>query len=223
MHSYKGLESNPVILNEFLREGGVQNGSLCEVFSLDDDALSFIPTPAHALILLYPHPGDVRESIVENESQPAESSSVYFMRQHGVRNACGIIAVLHAIANSPDIIFENNSIFKDFITRTKSMSSLTKCVELGKDASIIAAAEHSALDGQTAALDGDAELEYHYVCFVSVDNSVWELDGLKQSPLFHTRTTPDTFLQDCVGIIKREYIEKLSDSIQFNIMVLTTS
>lgn len=68
-----------------------------DCFGLDDDCLSFVPQPCLAVILLFPSSEDKRE---ESKSENTDQyKDVFFMRQL-VNNACGTIAVVHAVANN---------------------------------------------------------------------------------------------------------------------------
>jgi len=214
-HKFKGLESNPEVLNEFIRDGG-SSFSLAEIFSLDEEMLSLVPRPVHSVILLFP---DNRANTPAKEEAPAPTSSdIYFMKQVNVGNACGIIAILHALGNSSPS-FGGTSFFRDFIEKTKKLDAFAKCVELGKDNDIIHAAEKHAQGGQTEASAGDANLDYHYISFVNVGNTIYELDGTKCAPVSYGPTTADTFLEDCAVVIRREYMDK-QDTIEFNMMAL---
>ncbi|VDP04937.1 unnamed protein product [Schistosoma curassoni] len=67
-----------------------------DIFSLDDDMLAFVPEPVISLLFLYP-----LETSIENASLGVEdnSSNVVLIKQT-VGNACGTIAILHAIVNN---------------------------------------------------------------------------------------------------------------------------
>eukprot|EP00842_Homolaphlyctis_polyrhiza_P006697 jgi/Hompol1/7028/HPOL_000293-RA len=49
------LESNPDVMNKYLRLLGVRSSlQFCDVFSLDDEMLQYIPQPVKAVVLLFP-------------------------------------------------------------------------------------------------------------------------------------------------------------------------
>ncbi len=49
------LESNPDVMNSYLRELGLSSGyAICDVFGTDPDLLMMVPQPVLGLILLFP-------------------------------------------------------------------------------------------------------------------------------------------------------------------------
>lgn len=58
----------------------------------------------------------------------------------------------------------------------------------------------------------------HFVTFVHVDGSLYELDGRKHAAIKHGATTPATLLQDTCAVVKK-YVEA-TNSIRFNLIAL---
>lgn len=70
-----------------------------DCFGLDDDCLSFVPQPCLAVILLFPSNNEKRED--KDPENIEQFKDIFFMKQL-VNNACGTIAVVHAVANNAD-------------------------------------------------------------------------------------------------------------------------
>lgn len=130
------LESNPKALNNYISKLGFNTSlySFVDVFSTDEELLSFIPNgnACVGIIMLYPLT-DVQEAYrkKEQEEAAAEASSasgstststattqeskkaekkvgednVWFMKQR-IGNACGTVGVLHTLANLPPTLQE---------------------------------------------------------------------------------------------------------------------
>lgn len=79
------------------------------------------------------------------------------------------------------------------------------------------------VQGQTEAPNEEDPVDYHFICYISKDYSLYELDGMKVSPKLHGKTSSETFLKDCAEIIRRDYIEKGNGNINFSIITLGPS
>lgn len=75
-----------------------------DVWSIDDpEMLSFVPRPANAILLVFPVSKAYETSRVEEDADKTEYSGtgaepVIWYKQT-IRNACGLIGVLHAVSN----------------------------------------------------------------------------------------------------------------------------
>ena len=104
------------------------------------------------------------------------SSRVFYMRQT-ISNACGTIALLHAVGNNMDkTAVLDDSFFKEFFGRTKGMTP----AEIGAylenppaDGPNIEVAHSAAASlGQTAPPQ-PGEVNLHFVTFVTVDGNLY--------------------------------------------------
>ncbi|KAF2851271.1 cysteine proteinase [Plenodomus tracheiphilus IPT5] len=105
------IESDPAYFSVILREMGVKDVTVREVFAMDPDYLQeSLPQPIHGLILLFHY----RE--FGNEDQPAECpSDVWFANQLPAQNSCATLAMINILMNSTNVqIGEHLSQFKDF-------------------------------------------------------------------------------------------------------------
>ncbi|VAH38421.1 unnamed protein product [Triticum turgidum subsp. durum] len=75
-----------------------------------------------------------------------------------------------------------------------------------------------------AANAGDTEIgdivEEHYVCFTTLNGTLYELDGIKGGPIKHGPSSPESLLQDAVNVIKA-MMQRIPNSVNFNVMVLS--
>jgi ubiquitin carboxyl-terminal hydrolase L3 len=98
------LESNPNLFTELIHSlGASEDLSFQDVYSIDDPELfSFIPQPVHALILILPMtPSYEKRAAFEDASGDVfgNDDEVIWLSQT-INNACGLYAILHAMANS---------------------------------------------------------------------------------------------------------------------------
>lgn len=83
--------------------------SLHDIFSIDDaDLLAFVPRPCHALLLVFPVSASYEKHRREEDHKiwgaeghyegKGDGEEVIWYKQT-IRNACGLIGLLHAVSN----------------------------------------------------------------------------------------------------------------------------
>ncbi|CAG0914897.1 unnamed protein product [Notodromas monacha] len=197
------LESNPDVMNAFLRELGLTKGySIHDVFGTDPELLSMVPRPVLGLILLFPitsAENTAKISTVVPSSN--ESDKVYFMKQK-ISNACGTIALIHLTANNPALKYDDSSTLGKFICSTSCLDPEARGTALACDVDFRTKHEKISQQGQTAPPSSEEaqNVDLHFVAIVPAEGKIWELDGRKEGPVCHGNTTPDTFLEDGIKV-----------------------
>jgi ubiquitin carboxyl-terminal hydrolase L3 len=101
------LESDPAIITEYARELGLLPSlAFHDVWSIDDPVvLSYVPRPAHALLLVFPVTEAYEKYRVEEDKgkelymgEEHEEGEIVWFRQT-IGNACGTMGVIHAVLN----------------------------------------------------------------------------------------------------------------------------
>ena len=98
------LESNPELFTELIHTLGVSpKYQFHDVLSIDDsDLMAFVPRPVLALIIIFSTSTPAYEKKVAEEDavlqQSYKSCDMVWFKQT-IHNACGLYAVLHAVAN----------------------------------------------------------------------------------------------------------------------------
>uniref|UniRef100_A0A453DBQ1 Ubiquitin carboxyl-terminal hydrolase n=2 Tax=Aegilops tauschii subsp. strangulata TaxID=200361 RepID=A0A453DBQ1_AEGTS len=168
------LESSPEVFNQFMWSLGVPRGEaeFHDVYGLDADALAMVPQPVLAVVFCFPDPPEDPAAPPEQVSATEDKESldeVYFIKQiDSLGNACGTIALLHAVGNAcSEISLVENSGLDLFFKSTASMDPYERARVLEKDDDMARA--HS-----LAASAGDTEIgdivEEHYVCFTALNS-----------------------------------------------------
>lgn len=169
-----------------------------------------------------------RVCAVEKLPLPAPScpppSSLYFTKQT-IGNACGTIAVLHAILNNRDRVpLLPDSFFARFLSATSALSPderaryLESPPEDGPDLEGSHAA--AAAEGDTPAADPETRTDLHFVALVRSAGRVWELDGRKSRPVDRGPSDAEEgFLGDVTKIVRETFLPN-ADSIEFNLIAL---
>lgn len=102
------LEANPELMTTLLHKLGLSPAlAIHDVFSLTDaDMLSFIPRPALAVLLVFPVSAAyeshrlAEDALLEEYQGKGPQEPVLWFRQT-IRNACGLMGLLHAVSNGP--------------------------------------------------------------------------------------------------------------------------
>ncbi|KAM0878400.1 hypothetical protein ACQ4PT_034893 [Festuca glaucescens] len=111
----------------------------------------------------------------------------------------------------------DNSCLDLFFKSTASMDPYERARVFEKDDDIARAHSLAASAGDTELPD---DVEEHYICFVALNGTLHELDGMNGGPIKHGSTSPESLLQDAVHIIK-DIMHKIPNSMNFNVMVLS--
>ncbi|XP_066166268.1 ubiquitin carboxyl-terminal hydrolase 3 isoform X2 [Oryza sativa Japonica Group] len=200
------LESSPDVFNQLMWSLGVPEdvAEFHDVYSLDADALEMVPQPVLAVVFCFPDP---------------TQETLFFIKQiESLGNACGTIALLHAVGNAySEISLSENSFLDMFIKSTSGMTSYERAVFLEKDDDMARAHLSAASAGDTKLSD---DVEEHYICFVECDGTLYELDGMKPGPINHGPSSSKSLLQDAVNIIKAT-MHNIPNSVNFNVIVLS--
>lgn len=220
------LEANPEVMDEFMRPLGVSGGaSFHDVYGFDEDLLAMVPHPVLAVLFLYPiTPQTEAASQEEVESITKDgqhvSKNVFFIRQT-VGNACGTIALLHSLGNNrKSVQLRSGSYLAMFFEKTSEMTADERAKYLEEDEELVKAHATAATGGHTRPPSAEEEVDLHFVAFVCVDGDVYELDGRKEFPINHGKSSSDSLLKDAVNIIQR-FIKNSSHSHQFNVITLS--
>lgn len=185
-------ENNPEVMTRLAHELGLsQTLQFHEVYSLSEPALlEFLPRPAHALLLVFP----VTETYEkfrhdEDSSRPDYSGSgadepVIWFKQT-IRNACGLIGLLHAITNggAREQVTAGSDL-EQLIREAVPLDPVKRADLLYESKTLEAAHATAAAGGDTKAPDAEASIDLHFVAFIKdSENNLWELDGRRKGPL----------------------------------------
>ncbi|XP_058464784.1 ubiquitin carboxyl-terminal hydrolase [Malaya genurostris] len=224
MTTWLPLESNPEVLNNYLGKLGVSPlWNIVDIYGVDDELLAFVPSPLKSLIFLFPC-SDVYEEFRAKEDEELKAKNIehpkklFYTRQY-VHNACGTIALVHAILNNPDIELEEGGVLKKYYDATKDKTPEERGKVLEHDAGFIESHESVANEGQTPAPDINIKVFHHFVAFVHFDGKLYELDGRKNFPVIHGETNPENLLQDAIAVCKK-YIARDPNEVRFSLLGL---
>ncbi|KAI8144194.1 hypothetical protein BJV82DRAFT_608634 [Fennellomyces sp. T-0311] len=215
------LEGNPDIWNQLVHSHGVgPQWSYTDVYGFDPELLDMIPRPVLAIIFLFPLTENYEKHKEKEEAHLTKheqnvSPNIVFFRQT-IANACGMIALLHSLANNESIV--GPGLFHDLIEESKDMSPDERAEMLEKSKELADIHMTCAQEGQTQAPDISEEVDLHFICFVVKDQHLYELDGRKLFPINHGKCLD---LVDGSAKVMRQYIARDPEQTNFSAIALT--
>jgi hypothetical protein len=170
-----------------------------DVYSIDEpDLLAFVPRPAHALLLVFPVSKSYEASrMAEDTPLPEYTGSgsdepVMWFKQT-IRNACGLIGLLHAVSNGEvrsHILSESD--LDRLLREAEPLTPIKRADLLYESRALESAHADAAKLGDTAAPEAEENVDLHFVAFVKgTDGRLWELDGRRKGPLERGRLNAD--------------------------------
>ncbi|KAF2162553.1 hypothetical protein M409DRAFT_27175 [Zasmidium cellare ATCC 36951] len=186
------LENNPEVMTTLLHTLGLSPTlQFHDVYSISDpDLLSFVPRPAHALLLVFPvsqtyekfrHEEDASKTEYEGSG---DSEEVVWYKQT-IGNACGLIGLLHGVSNGEARKqVRAGSALDELIRKAVPLKPRERAALLEETEALETAHQAAAQTGDSAAPSADESVDLHYVCFVkSAKGDLWEMDGRRKGPL----------------------------------------
>ncbi|KAH9935887.1 cysteine proteinase [Epithele typhae] len=226
------LESNP---EWAVRAGLVKSQAHFEdIYGLDDELLAMVTQPVKAAILLFPiteqyeNERKAQDERIAAEGQHPVDPTVFWMKQT-ISNACGTMALLHAMINS-DVVFAPESAIQKFIDICKEQTPLERAKIL-ETTPLFANIHADAAAGGQSAIPPNLDTDLHFTCFVqapspprdgvAVDKTemrLLELDGRRNGPI--DRGVCLDFLKDVGKVVKDVYIAQTAN-VNFSLISLS--
>lgn len=224
------LESNPDLLNWYVTKLGfdASKHQFVDVFSTEPWALDMIPQPVSSVVVLFPATDKVqaKREGMRSETTRRVGDRVWYMRQR-IRNACGTVAILHALANAPPSVRDGAvtapswlASFLEGCPASSSPEEKAEAVENDADLESYHERASDALINRTSRGAPGDELDMHFVAFAHVGGKLYELDGrVEQGAVCHGDTTQENLLKDACGVVK-QLMEADPNEMRFTIIAL---
>ncbi|KAH9282612.1 Ubiquitin carboxyl-terminal hydrolase isozyme L3 [Echinococcus granulosus] len=131
----------------FIRELGVKEPMrFVDVFGTDPDMQALVPGPILSLLLLYPLTENAKKNLIGIISM---DEKCFFMKQT-ISNACGTVAILHALANNASAL-DLNSLpwLRKFLEKAHNSTPKERAEILENEEELSQVHENCAHQGQT--------------------------------------------------------------------------
>lgn len=228
------LEANPELMTTLIHKLGLSNTlQIHDVFSLTDpEMLAFIPRPALALLMVFPVSAAyesarlAEDSLLEEYQGKGPQEPVLWFPQT-IRNACGLMGLLHAAANGPARqLVEEGSTLDKIIKDATPLDPIGRAKLLETNSDLANAHKSAATQGDTAAPAATDDVDLHYVCFVKTeDGGLWELDGRRKGPLKRGQLEKDedVLSQTALTLGPLKFLERGGGDLRFSCVALAGS
>ena len=185
--SWTTIESDPGVFTELISSLGVEGVQVEELYDLDLNHLLSLQ-PIYGLIFLFkwekddqPLPADGRLLL----SDPTQSSHIFFARQT-VQNACATQAIISILLNRPEVsLGPHLADFKQFAMELDPEmrgEAIGQSEFIRKAHNAFARPEPFIFDEKKDE-QADTEDAFHFIGYVPLTGSLYELDGLKPAPI----------------------------------------
>jgi len=223
------LESNPEVLAKWASMVGLPKEvvEFSEVYSLDPEFLAMIPRPVEAVLLVFPITKEFNEMCksedekLQKDGQPHLDPTLFYIKQT-IPNACGTIALLHSIYNSP-LPLEPMSALQRFQERGIAMTPEERA-KLLEETNLFATAHETAATGGQSSMPENLQSNNHFVAFVQAPDAedfekhrIVELDGRRSGPVDLGESKE--LLADAARVIQEKYMDVLQ-SIGFSMIAI---
>lgn len=211
----------------------MQDVQIDELYSIDTESLRQL-APVYAVIFLFKYDDLDREAVAKAEpidgvyDRDYQDKGIFFASQT-IQNACATQAVLNSLLNKSDIIDigEELGTIKLFVTGfdsemcgdTISNSDMIRTVHNSFSAPrFIDTSELPQPD-----VDSKNDGLFHFVTFLNLNNTIYELDGLQRFPIVHEKLdTAEDFYEKLPEVLQRR-ISKYGSEIRFSLLAVTNN
>lgn len=250
------LEANPELMTTLLHNLGLSPSlAIHDVYSLTDPSLlAFLPRPALALLLVFPvsaayeshrlaedaslsdYRAYTTESKGDGEATKEETEEPVLWFPQTIRNACGLIGLLHASLNGtarsqiqPRTTLSHllqNALLDPATGRPHTHPAAARAKLLEQDEALARAHRAVATQGDTTAPAAEEDVDLHYVCFVKgQDGGLWEMDGRRKGPLRRggLEEGEDVLSEKALALGPLKFLEREGADLRFSCVALAGS
>lgn len=209
---------------------GVQNVQFDELYAIDKESL-LAAAPVYAVVFLFKYSKLDREYAAKKLPIDGEYDTEYaekgiFFANQTIQNACATQAVLNSLLNKLDDIdigaeLNNLRAFVAGFDPEMAGETLSNSETLRSVHNSFSAPKFIDSDQLPPPdLDDKDDGLFHFITYLNINNTVYELDGLKQYPIKHeTLDAPDHFYDVLPRVLQRR-IDKYLGEIRFSLMAI---
>lgn len=230
------LENNPEVFTSLVHDLGVSSKlGFNDVYSVDDPGLlSFIPRPSHALIAIIPAAMYIDSRKEDAITMEVPIDKVTYEKTDGVvwypqtiGNACGLIALIHCVANGATRGYVTKDSFLDgLLNETKPMKPRDRAAALYNSEELEKYHMRAAVRGNTSAPPAEDHPGHHFIAYVKGDDGhLWELEGGVDGPVDRGMLGEDDDVLSPRALEQgvKKFLKYAGDNMNFSLVALAES
>lgn len=233
------IENNPTVLNKYIKMLGVDDGfEFVDVYGVSKDLLAMLPRPVEAFLFVFPISKEI-EKLSRTQAAECKEEAKKISKENGIQfliqkveNACGTIAIGHALLNNWNIKCSSGS-----------LADLLRQYEEGNDSDDANASSKDSLDEmekstakgenllsmteefhKCAAQEGSSAIDsltnLHFVCYLLKGGKCVEFDGRQENIILHDDAKNEEEFVLAAAKAMKEKMNMSPDSIEFSITAL---
>ncbi|KAL6707459.1 hypothetical protein ACN47E_004029 [Coniothyrium glycines] len=215
------IESDPGVFTYLIEKLGVKDVQFEEVTVLDSAELQNLGT-VYGVMFLFKYPtGEAPGSKPKDGTYDYEAANTLFFPAQTIQNACGTQAIVSLLLNREDDVEIGKELreFKEFAgefppdLRGETLSNSDLIRETHN--SFARSSPFVDETQRTATEDDDV---FHFIAYTSINNKLYELDGLQPAPILHGPCTPQEFPKKIIPVLQRRIARYPENEIRFNLM-----
>ena len=215
------LPNTPNELQDYAVKLGLcaEDAQFVEVFSLDEEFAAYVPRPAYSVIFLYPiGPPDGVLETRKKEVVEIPNPVPWFTKQL-ISNGCGTIAVIHSVVNmaiNGIVRVRPGSWFAEFIEKARDKSPDERGQMIYDDDRLYEVHQEAANESTVPIPE---ECDTHFITFLKIGDTMWELDGRKPQPICHGQV--GDLVLAALNVIKTEFMPHVTNQLYISMCAMT--
>lgn len=215
------IESDAGVFTYLIEKLGVKNVQFEELAILEASELQKLGT-VYGVIFLFKYPtGEAPTSVPKDGTYDHEAANTLFFPAQTIQNACGTQAIVSLLLNREKEVEIGKELkeFKEFASefppdlRGETLSNSDLIRETYN--SFARSSPFVDETQRTATEDDDV---FHFIAYTSINNKLYELDGLQPAPILHGACTPTEFPTKIITVLQRRIARYPENEIRFNLM-----
>jgi ubiquitin carboxyl-terminal hydrolase L5 len=217
------IESDAGVFTYLIEKLGVRDVQFEELITLDASELRQAGQ-VYGVIFLFKYPtGETRSDTPKDGTFDYEAAENIFFAAQTIQNACGTQALLSVLLNKDGEVDIGEDLrgFKEFTTAFPSdlRGDALSNSDLIREVHNSFARSSPFVDETTRAATEDDDV-YHFIAYSSINNTLYELDGLQPAPISHGPCTTDEFPDKIIPVLQRRIARYPATEIRFNLLAV---